>query len=150
MAPFGLLNCGWNWLKILFWLNSCERKTLFRLKKSPYPVRRHHSRFLLVLCLETHHYLYWHVGTMNLVKGAIMQDRGPKRRIGQHIDNSRRILMCAPMCTVHATSRLINYFSSIFQGTNSVFLLQQINISISISQILVKWTGPKDEARPTI
>ena len=32
-APFVLLNCGWNWLKTLFWLNSCERKTLFRLKK---------------------------------------------------------------------------------------------------------------------
>jgi hypothetical protein len=33
----------------------------------PYPVRRHHSRFLL-LCFETHHYLYWHVGTLNLVR----------------------------------------------------------------------------------
>ena len=86
---------------------------------SPYPVRRHHSRFLLVLCLETHHYLYWHVGTLNLVKGAIMQDRGPKRRIGQHIDNSRRILMCAPMCTVHATARLTT--SAVFFSERIIF-----------------------------
>ena len=33
MTLFGLLKLGWNWLKTLFWLNCCERKTLFRLKK---------------------------------------------------------------------------------------------------------------------
>ena len=48
-----------------------------------------------------------------------MQDRGPKRRIGQHIDNSRRILMCAPMCTVHATSRLTT--SAVFFKERTVF-----------------------------
>jgi len=31
---FGWQNFSWNWLKILFWLNCCEIKTLFRLKKS--------------------------------------------------------------------------------------------------------------------
>jgi len=33
MAPFGLLKLGWIGWKTLFWLNCCERKILFRLKK---------------------------------------------------------------------------------------------------------------------
>ena len=32
-GPFAGLKFGWNWLKILFRLNYCERKILFRLKK---------------------------------------------------------------------------------------------------------------------
>jgi hypothetical protein len=38
----------------------------------------------------------------------------------------------------------LNYFSSTFQRTNSVFLSQQISISINISQISAKRTGPKN------
>ena len=38
--------------------------------------------------------------------------------------------------------RSLNYFSRTFQWTHSVFLWQQISISINISEILAKRTGP--------